>query len=220
MLRTLGHLRQTSMACEKMLDAVALKTCRAHSTVSSHSTRIHSGLLSLDFTVKEVAWLYGVKRVTPKSSLVVWTSSKTCYPLAYVARRDISEIVAEGRAVRLFCVRAHAGITRNEHAASSPGGRRAVLTKMTTADSAVAREKGLGHGIHPHCGCYPAKIQDVLHVLEDRDMFLRERVAVNAETDLRVTRQHFPELMEDIGENSSIQVLDEYLGYTRDKPSV
>ncbi|GBP98427.1 Putative 115 kDa protein in type-1 retrotransposable element R1DM [Eumeta japonica] len=51
-----------------------------------------------------------------KSSLEVLTGPKTYHPLAQEARRDISEIVAEGRAVRLFWVRAHAGIAGNERA--------------------------------------------------------------------------------------------------------
>ncbi|GBP58313.1 hypothetical protein EVAR_11593_1 [Eumeta japonica] len=37
-------------------------------------------------------------------------------PITHQARRDISEIVAEGRAVRLCWVRAHAGIAGNERA--------------------------------------------------------------------------------------------------------
>ncbi|GBP14791.1 hypothetical protein EVAR_75387_1 [Eumeta japonica] len=50
----------------------------------------------------------------------------------------------------------------------------------------------------PYCACDPAKIQALLHVLEDCDMFHRERVALEAEIDARITRQNFPEIMEEI----------------------
>ncbi|GBP98428.1 hypothetical protein EVAR_9222_1 [Eumeta japonica] len=49
----------------------------------------------------------------------------------------------------------------------------------------------------PHCACDPAKIQDVLHVLEDCDMFLRERAALEAEIGVAVSRRHFPEILDD-----------------------
>ncbi|GBP35915.1 hypothetical protein EVAR_23164_1 [Eumeta japonica] len=49
----------------------------------------------------------------------------------------------------------------------------------------------------PYCACDPSKIQDMLHVLEDCDMFHRERVALEAGIDVRISRRHFPEIMED-----------------------
>ncbi|GBP40758.1 hypothetical protein EVAR_26422_1 [Eumeta japonica] len=54
----------------------------------------------------------------------------------------------------------------------------------------------------PYCACDPAKIQDVLHVLEDCDMFHRERVALDTGIDVRIARRHFPEMMEDTGKRA------------------
>ncbi|GBP85735.1 Bromodomain-containing protein 8 [Eumeta japonica] len=67
-----------------------------------------------------------------RSSLEVLTGSKTYHPLAHEARRDISGIVAEGGAVRLFWVRARAGIVGSERADELA--RWAALTKKTAAD--------------------------------------------------------------------------------------
>ncbi|GBP85096.1 hypothetical protein EVAR_51215_1 [Eumeta japonica] len=44
----------------------------------------------------------------------------------------------------------------------------------------------------PYCACDPAKIQDVLHVLEECPMFLRERVAL--ETEIGVICHPVPEV--------------------------
>ncbi|GBP91217.1 hypothetical protein EVAR_60667_1 [Eumeta japonica] len=67
-----------------------------------------------------------------RSFLEVSTGQKTYHPLAHEAKRDVSEIVAESRAVRLFWVRTHIGIAGNEHA--DEFARRAALTKKTAAD--------------------------------------------------------------------------------------
>ncbi|GBP83163.1 hypothetical protein EVAR_59576_1 [Eumeta japonica] len=67
-----------------------------------------------------------------KSSLQMLTAPKTYNPLAHAARQDIRDIVAEGREVRLFWVRAHAGTTGNERADELA--RNAALKKKTAAD--------------------------------------------------------------------------------------
>ncbi|GBP24894.1 hypothetical protein EVAR_14228_1 [Eumeta japonica] len=67
-----------------------------------------------------------------RSALEVLTGPKTYHPLVHEARRDISEIIAEGRAVRLFWVRAHVGIAGNKPADELA--RRTALTKKTAAD--------------------------------------------------------------------------------------
>ncbi|GBP60882.1 hypothetical protein EVAR_26781_1 [Eumeta japonica] len=75
-----------------------------------------------------------------RSSLEILICSKTYLSLAHEARRDLFEVVARGRAVRLFWVRAHVGIAENERTdtcfphtvQSSPDG--ATLTKKKAAD--------------------------------------------------------------------------------------
>ncbi|GBP26266.1 hypothetical protein EVAR_16120_1 [Eumeta japonica] len=49
----------------------------------------------------------------------------------------------------------------------------------------------------PYCACDPAKIQDMLHVLEECPVFLRERVALETEIDVIVGRREFPIIIED-----------------------
>ncbi|GBP60538.1 Retrovirus-related Pol polyprotein from type-1 retrotransposable element R1 3 [Eumeta japonica] len=49
----------------------------------------------------------------------------------------------------------------------------------------------------PHCACDPAIIQDVLHVLGDCDMFLRERAALEAEIGIQISVRYFPEILND-----------------------
>ncbi|GBP65867.1 Putative 115 kDa protein in type-1 retrotransposable element R1DM [Eumeta japonica] len=67
-----------------------------------------------------------------KSSLQMLTAPKTYNPLAHAARQDIRDIVAEGREVRLFWVRAHARTAGNERADELA--RNAALKRKTAAD--------------------------------------------------------------------------------------
>ncbi|GBP87869.1 hypothetical protein EVAR_61623_1 [Eumeta japonica] len=78
------------------------------------------------FQVEMVALLRAIRRVEKSKdrlvnlfsyyrlALEVLIGLRTYHPLAHEARRNISEIIAEDRAVRLFWVRAHAGIAHNE----------------------------------------------------------------------------------------------------------
>ncbi|GBP22504.1 Tigger transposable element-derived protein 6 [Eumeta japonica] len=151
-------------------------------------------------------------------------------PLAHETRRDISEIVAEGRAARLFWVRAHARITGNEYADELA--RHAAVTKKTAADydkfllsfaKKVIRAANLEEWQERYaegsigeitecffprmeqafklkdlyCACDLAKTQDVLHVLEECDMFLWGRTVLEAEIGVRIARRHFPEILKD-----------------------
>ncbi|GBP17912.1 hypothetical protein EVAR_7905_1 [Eumeta japonica] len=50
----------------------------------------------------------------------------------------------------------------------------------------------------PYRACDSAKIQSVLHVLEDCDMFHRECVALKVWIDVRIARRNFPEILEDV----------------------
>ncbi|GBP19297.1 hypothetical protein EVAR_79897_1 [Eumeta japonica] len=72
------------------------------------------------------------RKMPPRSSLVVSTGPKTYHPVVHEATRDLSEIIVEGRTVRLFWVRVHAGITGNER--PDELARRAALTKKTAAN--------------------------------------------------------------------------------------
>ncbi|GBP06933.1 hypothetical protein EVAR_4378_1 [Eumeta japonica] len=48
----------------------------------------------------------------------------------------------------------------------------------------------------PYCACDHTKIQDVLHLLKECDIFLREHAALKVELDVRVAMRHFLKIME------------------------
>ncbi|GBP51310.1 Putative 115 kDa protein in type-1 retrotransposable element R1DM [Eumeta japonica] len=274
------------LGVRKMLDAVqrsvALMACRAHRTVSLHSTLILSSLLPLDIRVREAVWLYEMKRgkdlgdtfvdrgssrgplVGPQiytegsriegkvgAALTEWRDGEetwySTFRLDSLCTVFQAEMVALQRAIRRvkngkdglvnifsdskpsleagLCAYSgleHAGIAGNEHADELA--RRVAVTKKDGSGirsvSAVAREKGdqggepgrvattirrgkhcnclgLSCETHPHCACDPAKTQDMLHVLEDCDMFLRERAALEAGIGVAISRRHFPEILSD-----------------------
>ncbi|GBP91972.1 Putative 115 kDa protein in type-1 retrotransposable element R1DM [Eumeta japonica] len=56
----------------------------------------------------------------------------------------------------------------------------------------------------PYYACDPVKIQNVLHVLEDCDMFLRERAALEAEFGVQTSGRHFLEILGDAHRRASI----------------
>ncbi|GBP79290.1 hypothetical protein EVAR_56220_1 [Eumeta japonica] len=60
------------------------------------------------------------------------TNSRTYDPFAHKARHDVSKIVAKGRTVHLFWVRAHGVFAGNERA--NKLARRAALITKTAAD--------------------------------------------------------------------------------------
>ncbi|GBP14592.1 Putative 115 kDa protein in type-1 retrotransposable element R1DM [Eumeta japonica] len=149
------------LGVRKMLDAVqrivALKACLVHRTVSLHSALILSRLLPLDIRVREAAWLYKVKCGKDLGDTFVdrelekpvyfgdlshpahvpdiryeSVEDMDCQTLVSPGGVDLSEIVAEGRAVRLFWIRAHVGIAETERAVELA--RRTALTKKTAAD--------------------------------------------------------------------------------------
>ncbi|GBP92263.1 hypothetical protein EVAR_67031_1 [Eumeta japonica] len=84
--------------------------------------------------------------------------------------------------------------------------RRATFTKKTAADydkfllsyaKKVIRAVSLEERQEPYAEGSIAEIQGVLHIFEERDMFLRERTALEAEIAARIERRHFLEILED-----------------------
>ncbi|GBP23736.1 hypothetical protein EVAR_13692_1 [Eumeta japonica] len=101
----------------------------------SFCTAFQAEMIALQRTIRRVKngkdKLVNIFR-NSRSSLEVLTGPKTYRPLAREAKRDIFEIVVEGRTVRLFWVRAHAETASNERADELA--KQAALTKKTAAD--------------------------------------------------------------------------------------
>ncbi|GBP43535.1 Retrovirus-related Pol polyprotein from type-1 retrotransposable element R1 [Eumeta japonica] len=47
----------------------------------------------------------------------------------------------------------------------------------------------------PYCACAPDRIQDLLHVLEECPIFLKERAESEVDTSVRILRDNFPDLL-------------------------
>ncbi|GBP05591.1 hypothetical protein EVAR_71954_1 [Eumeta japonica] len=90
--------------------------CRAAHIYRRQDVRAAQG----DREVKEGRIGWSTSSAT-QSSLQMLTAPKTYNPLAHAARQDIRDIVAEGREVRLFWVRAHAEPRATSVLMSSPG---------------------------------------------------------------------------------------------------
>ncbi|GBP77958.1 hypothetical protein EVAR_83206_1 [Eumeta japonica] len=133
--------------CSTLFSAASLLRRDGLTAESLYSALILSRLLPLDIRVREAAWMYEVKGVKDLEdtfvdreferpvyfgNLEVLTGPKTYHPLTHEPRRDISEIVAEGRAVRLFWVKGRARTAGNERADELA--RRAAFTRMTAAE--------------------------------------------------------------------------------------
>ncbi|GBP12631.1 hypothetical protein EVAR_10286_1 [Eumeta japonica] len=69
----------------------------------------------------------------------------------------------------------------------------------------------------PYYACDPAKIQDVLHVLEECQMFLRDRVALEAEMGVVVGRRNFPEIVkESTNRDKFLRIVTKLSEYTKE----
>ncbi|GBP24064.1 hypothetical protein EVAR_27287_1 [Eumeta japonica] len=126
-----------------------------------------------------------------RSSLKILTSPKTYHPLAHEARHDLFEIVAEGKTVRPFQVIRAA--TSKSSKNDTP--REAQVRSTIAAFPGWNKHTWFKLWDSPYCACNPAKIQEMLHVLEECDMFLRERAALEMGIDIRIARLYFPEIM-------------------------
>ncbi|GBP41532.1 5'-AMP-activated protein kinase catalytic subunit alpha-1 [Eumeta japonica] len=79
-----------------------------------------------------------------------------------------------------------------------------VLRKIEMTSQMAQTHGGFAQYLHrfelkdsPYCACDPAKIQDVVHVLEECPMFLRERVALETEIGVIVGGRDFPATIDD-----------------------
>ncbi|GBP89234.1 Retrovirus-related Pol polyprotein from type-1 retrotransposable element R1 3 [Eumeta japonica] len=151
-----------------------------------------------------------------RSALELLTDPKTYHPLGHEARRDIFDIVAGGRAVRLFWngepewqERYAEGSTGKITKCFFPRVEQAYRVLRKIEMTPQMAQTLTGHGrfaqyLHrfklknsPYCACDPAKIQNVLHVLEECPMFLRERVALETEIGVIVGKREFSTIIDD-----------------------
>ncbi|GBP40581.1 hypothetical protein EVAR_41661_1 [Eumeta japonica] len=101
------------------------------------------------------------------------------------ARKDILDIIAEGREVCLLWVRAHAGTAGNEHA------------DELASNAALKNKRTANYDSFPLSFAKMALgwIQDLLHVLKERSIFLKEHAEIEVGTGVQMLRENIPELL-------------------------
>ncbi|GBP00870.1 hypothetical protein EVAR_50151_1 [Eumeta japonica] len=160
------------------------------------------------FQAEMVALQRAIRRVKMEGLVNIFSDSKSSEVLTGPEDLSLSssKLATSPRSLRragpcLFWVRAHAGIAGNERAELPP-----PLRRQRTMIGFRCRTLRFKLRDSPHCACDPVKIQDVLHVLEDCDMFFRERAALK-QIGVAVSRRHFPEILDDARKRKILNIV-------------